>query len=200
MAATTFSLYDQQGGRKYLTSEERKRFFEAIDKSLDKPEDRLKRTFVLALYHSGCRISEALQLTHDRVDYQGRGLIFETLKRRKQSFRLVPVDPGFLTKLDDVHQVKDYQGTPKGTERLWPFGRTTGWKTIARVFEGANITGAAASPKGLRHSYAIEHKLLKTPESNIAHWLGHVDTSMMSVYGRAVGEEEYQLASRLWER
>jgi integrase len=63
----------------------------------------------------------------------------------------------------------------------------------------AEIEGIQAAPKGLRHSFAIKHQLLKTPETMIAQWLGHVDTSMMAVYGRAVGLESRKIASKLWE-
>jgi integrase len=63
----------------------------------------------------------------------------------------------------------------------------------------AEISGVQATPKGLRHSFAIKHQLLKTPETMTAQWLGHADTSMMSVYGRAVGLESREIASKLWE-
>ena len=59
-ASTEWDLYDEHGNRKYLTPEEREAFFKAIPNALD----REKRTFALMLYYSGCRISEALAVTH----------------------------------------------------------------------------------------------------------------------------------------
>jgi integrase/recombinase XerD len=202
MNVADFDLFDQEGKRKYLNQDERTRFYNSIDVALSKPQDREKRTFVLLLYYSGCRIAEALAVRYQDVDYSGQGVIFKTLKRRKRVFRLVPLPQPFLVKLDDVHRVKDYQagkGEGKSTDLIWSFGNTTGWKAIKKVMATAGINGVQACPKGLRHSFAIKHQLLKTPESMTAQWLGHADTSMMAVYGRAVGAEDRELASKLWE-
>lgn len=197
-----FDLFDQDGNRKYLTQEERTRFYHSIDRALSKPTDREKRTFVLLLYYSGCRISEGLATTYKKIDYSAQGVVFETLKRRKKVHRLVPLPYPFLVKLDDVHRVKDFQSGKvegKATDRIWSFGRTTAWKAINQVMGEAGIEGVHACPKGLRHSFAIRHQLLKTPETMTANWLGHADTSMMAVYGRAVGLEAREIASKFWE-
>ncbi|MGK0316729.1 MAG: integrase/recombinase XerD, partial [Saprospiraceae bacterium] len=50
-------LYTKDGHRKYLTSEERALFKQACFNS-----NREHRSFALMLYHTGCRISEALNL------------------------------------------------------------------------------------------------------------------------------------------
>lgn len=202
MPKEDFDLFDQEGNRKYLTEEERSRFYSSIDQALGKPQDREKRTFVLLLYYTGCRISEGLATTYKKIDYSSQGVVFETLKRRKKTHRFVPLPQTFLTKLDDVHRVKDYQiGRAEGkvTDRIWSFGRTTAWKTITKVMATAGIEGVQATPKGLRHSFAIKHQGLRTPETMIAAWLGHADTSMMAVYGRAIGLESRDIASKFWE-
>jgi integrase/recombinase XerD len=202
MANEDFDLFDQEGNRKYLTQEERSRFYHSIDKALSKPQDREKRTFALLLYYSGCRISEGLATTYKKVDYSAQGIVFETLKRRKKVHRFVPLPESYLTKLDDVHRVKDYQtgrANGKAIDRVWSFGRTTAWKIITKVMVTSSIEGIQATPKGLRHSFAIRHQLLKTPETMIAAWLGHTDTSMMAIYGRAIGLESREIARRFWE-
>jgi len=202
MPKEEFDLFDQEGNRKYLTQDERSRFYNSIEVALGKPQDREKRTFVLLLYYTGCRISEGLATTYQKIDYSAQGVIFETLKRRRKVHRFVPLPHSFLTKLDDVHKVKDYQAdkkSGKAEELIWSFGRTTAWKTITKVMEVAGIKGIQGTPKGLRHSFAIKHQMLKTPETMIAAWLGHADTSMMAVYGRAIGLESRTIASKLWE-
>jgi integrase/recombinase XerD len=60
-----WDLYDGQGNRKYLISEEREKYFDAIPEVLN----REQRTFALMLYYTGCRISEALAVQHNRIDY-----------------------------------------------------------------------------------------------------------------------------------
>ena len=93
MANPDYDLFDAHGNRKYLTTDERRRFFAAIDRALPKPDDREKRTFALLLYYTGCRISEGLAVTHNKIDYGAGGVIFKTLKRRNRfigSYRCRP--------------------------------------------------------------------------------------------------------------
>jgi integrase len=203
VAKDDFELFDAEGNRKYLNLDERTRFLDNIDRALNRPQDREKRTFALLMFYTGCRISEARAVRFRDIDYSSKGVVFETLKRRKRVHRLVPLPYDFLVKLDDVHRVKDFQrgkGDGKVTDRIWTFGNTTGWKVIKKVMEVAGIEGVQACPKGLRHSFAIQHQMLKTPETVTAGWLGHADTSMMAVYGRVIGAENRELASRMWKQ
>lgn len=62
------SLYDAKGHRKYLTPAEREAFLKAADEA-----EREVRTFCHTLAYTGCRISEALALTADRVDLKAHG-------------------------------------------------------------------------------------------------------------------------------
>jgi integrase len=62
------TLHDQHGHRKYLTPAERDAFLKAADDA----EVREVRTFCATLAYTGCRISEALALTADRIDLKGR--------------------------------------------------------------------------------------------------------------------------------
>ena len=80
-------LFDQAGNRKYLTHDERKAFLKAADRA-----PREVRTFCHLLHFSGCRISEALALTYDRVDFTDGTVTFESLKKRRGGvYRSVPV-------------------------------------------------------------------------------------------------------------
>lgn len=201
MTPSDYDLFDAQGNRKYLTSAERELYFNHIDQALSKPGDREKRTFALLLYYTGCRISEGLAVTYANIDYGAGGVILKTLKRRKTVHRFVPLPASFLTKLDDVHRVKDYQnrGSPTRAEsRIWPFGRTTAWRVITSVMATARIEGVQATPKGLRHSFVIKHQEIGTPEHMIQKWAGWASRDMMEIYGRAIGNEEQDLASRFW--
>lgn len=201
MATLNYDLFDDQGNRKYLTTAERQLYVDHIDKALAKPEDREKRTFALLLYYTGCRISEGLAVTYNNIDYGAGGVIFKTLKRRRDVHRFVPLPSSFLVKLDDVHRVKDYQADrsqAKASEEVWPFGRTTAWRVITSVMAAAGIEGVQATPKGLRHSFVIKHQEVGTPEHMIQKWAGWASRDMMEVYGRAVGSEEQSLASKFW--
>ena len=69
------TLYDANGRRKYLTKDERAAFLKAAERA-----SREVRTFCGMLAYTGCRISEALQLTADRVDLAQGVIVFESLK------------------------------------------------------------------------------------------------------------------------
>lgn len=67
------SLYAADGARLYLTAGERAAFLKAAERT-----DREDRTLCMTLAYSGCRLSEALALTVDRVGLAGGLLVFET--------------------------------------------------------------------------------------------------------------------------
>ncbi len=57
------SIHGQDGGRKYLTGAEHARFLAAADQAR-----RDVRAFCHTLAWTGCRLSEALALTGERID------------------------------------------------------------------------------------------------------------------------------------
>src|ERR687892_1772833 len=84
------TLYDSHGHRKYLTPAERDAFLKAADET----EVREVRTFCATLAYTGCRISEALALTADRIDLKDGAIVIESAKKRKSGiYRPVPVPP-----------------------------------------------------------------------------------------------------------
>ena len=64
---TGMQIYDPQGHRLYLTGSERAAFRTAAEAA-----PREVRTYCWTLLYTGCRPSEALALTADRVDVQAR--------------------------------------------------------------------------------------------------------------------------------
>jgi integrase len=117
------SLYDAAGARKYLTAGERDAFLRAAEEG-----DREIRSLCMTLAYAGCRLSDALALTVDRVDLAAGTLIFETLKKRRTGiFRAVPVPPALLDSIDLVHGIREHQERRgKGRqELLWPWSRMT---------------------------------------------------------------------------
>jgi integrase len=88
-------LFDAEGRRLYLTEEERRAFVAAAARA-----PREVRTFCAVLHATGCRVSEALALTVERVDLSGRVVVFESLKKRRSGvYRAVPVPPELLDTL-----------------------------------------------------------------------------------------------------
>ena len=124
-------LFTSSGKRKYLTQEEQERFLQTAS-DLDRAE---VRTFCMTLAY-GCRISEALELTIDRVDLSAKIINIRTLKQREKIiYRDVPVPDYFIDALKLVHHIQKMQklkGGGKDTQ-LWGFRRVMAWKHISRV-------------------------------------------------------------------
>ena len=100
---TGMQLYDAQGHRLYLTGSEREAFRKAAEQA-----PREVRTYCHTLLHTGCRPSEALALTADRVDFQAQAITFESKKKRSPGiYRAVPVPGGLLEALDLVYGIRD---------------------------------------------------------------------------------------------
>ena len=185
-----WSLYDRQGHRKYLTEAERRAFAEAASRR--EPEIL---TFCLVLKDTGCRLSEALGVTADRIDLEAGVIVFRSLKKRRDDIhRAVPVSPALLTALVQVHGLRE--SGPK--EGLWPWHRMTAHRRIKEVMADAGIVGPHATAKGLRHGFAVAALERGVPINMLQKWLGHARLATTAIYGNAVGAEERKMAEKLW--
>ena len=189
-------LHDAQGRRKYLTDAERRAFLAAAGKA-----PRPVRTLCLVLTYTGCRITEALELTASRVDIEAGQIVFESLKKRRRGlYRAVPVPEAVIEALDLVHGLREAQKGRDGGRgvRVWEFSRTSAWRYVAAVLEEAGVRGPQASPKGLRHSFGVQAVGSGVPLNMVQKWLGHAQLSTTAIYADAVGAEEQSIMSRMW--
>ena len=190
-------LFDSKGNRKYLTQEERKVLLKAAACGAGE-----LRTLVGVLVYTGCRISEALELTADRIDLREGVIVFESLKKRKRGvYRAVPVPPKLLDELQLVHRIRETEAK-RGRGRknlLWAMSRATAWRRIKELLRQAGIgQGAAATPKGLRHGFGVAAVTAGIPLNLVQRWLGHAQLSTTAIYADAVGAEEKTIAARMW--
>lgn len=187
-ALSGMSLHTAQGRRKYLTPDERIRFLAAAS---GQPPETL--TLCLILAWTGCRISEALALTHADLDQQGGIVSLHCLKKRRSGIvRDVPVPDGIIAILDLVHDLQ------RSEQRLWSFGRSTAWQRIKTVMREAGVSASAASPKGLRHGFGVHALRSGVPLTLLQRWLGHASLSTTAIYADVLGAEEREIASRMW--
>jgi integrase len=181
-------MFDRQGNRKYLNGNERRAFLRVAAQE----PDALRQAFCLTLMHTGCRISEALNMTGDRLDLANRAIVFETLKQRKTGhFRAVPI-PDSLVEL--LRQVTPAQPLT----RVWAFSRPTAYRLVKDCMARAGIMGGMASPKGLRHGFAVACLAQKIPLTTVKKWLGHARLETTAIYLDVSGDEERELAKRMW--
>ena len=190
-------LHDPDGKRLYLTAEERRAFLAAAAKAA-----RPVRTLCGVLHTSGCRISEALALTPERVDLTGKAVVFESLKKRRRGvYRAVPAPPALLDMLDMVHGVRALQRRGGGAAKtlLWPWSRMTAYRRVQEVIVSAGIVaGPHACPKGLRHGFGVQAVSRGIALNMVQKWLGHAQLTTTAIYANAVGEEEQSIAAWMW--
>lgn len=212
--ADEMRLFDNDSNRLYVDSRERELFLEEA-KNLPEPKHRL---FCEVLHWTGCRISEAMELTPRRIEINARAIKFRTLKRREftrsgkkknPEYRLVPVPNELIENLDLAFGVRKAHRSQKGLDDLFwpnandpkkPMSRTTGWNIIKRVFEKLGIKGAHTTPKGFRHGYGVAMTLAGMDVYKIQQFLGHSSADTTQIYRQAIGYENHQYAMSYWEK
>ncbi|WP_309387888.1 tyrosine-type recombinase/integrase [Cerasicoccus frondis] len=177
-------MRDRRGRRKYLTGAERKAFLKTAQELTGQ-----RKALCELLYYTGCRISEALALDADGLDFGESTVVIHTLKQRDRiDFRDIPVPIDLLIEL---------KGLAEGS-RVFSISRPTAWRIVKRVMANAGIVGIHATPKGLRHGFAVAHGAAKTHPEVLQHWMGHAEEATTKIYLRIRGEEAYELAKAVW--
>jgi integrase/recombinase XerD len=182
-------VFDRRGNRKYLNKPERRKYRRAV--ANERNVESL--AFCLTLFYTGCRISEALNLTAERVDLTGKLLVFETLKRRRRGcYRAVPI-PDILVRL-----LRQLLMEINPSARVWNFSRATAYRLVKAYMAQAGVRGIQACPKGLRHGFAVACLAQQIPLPTVQKWLGHARMETTAIYLEVSGDEERALAKRLW--
>jgi integrase len=188
----SWTMYSLDGQRKYLTQSETRRFLEEARRS-----DLQTYAFCTLIAVTGCRISEALALTVDSLDFDSKIIVFECLKkRRRHVFRSIPVPNDILKTLRSLIRAQRL----RSGERLWTWSRMTGYRRIRDIMENIGVDGPQASPKGLRHGFGVSAIQAGVPLNMVQRWLGHADMKTTAIYTSAIGPEERDIASRMWGR
>ena len=190
-------LYDTQGNRLYLNAEERTAFLTAA--ALQPPHICL---FAETLHYTGCRISEALEITPARVDLSEQRIALRSLKKRRSDvFRSVPVPKNYIDRLELTFGIRQAQKRRNAkNEPLWTWTRQHGWRIIKQIMIAADIPDAPhRTPKGLRHAYGINAISNNVPLNVLQKWLGHAQLTTTAIYANAAGKEEADLAAKMWQ-
>ena len=179
-------LHDGAGRRLYLSPAERRRF---LSVARAQPAPVCALCFCLA--HTGCRISEALALSPENLDAEGGVLVIRSLKKRRAGhIRELPIPAELGSML---------AGIADGHRRFWPISRATAWRRVKEVMAAAGVVGPQASPKGLRHGFAVHAVLHQVPPGILQKWMGHADLATTAIYTQLCGAEERRVAERMWD-
>ncbi|WP_456827017.1 tyrosine-type recombinase/integrase [Bradyrhizobium sp. USDA 4518] len=84
--------------------------------------------------------------------------------------------------------------------QLWSWSRTTAWRYVKAVMRSAGLSGTAAAPKGLRHSFRVTAFQANVPPHLVQRWLGHASLEATAIYADVGGREERGFAARMLRR
>lgn len=174
--AKTYPLYSPEGQRRYLTVPERDKL---LDAAYDSPPNH--RTLCLVLAHTGCQLTEALNLTAAHIDLPA-GAIF--LGTKNVNWRGIPVPCEHLHTIDVIHGIKRAQQGPikARSAKLWPIDRTGASRWINQIFKQAKLTGLAASMRGLRYGFAVQCVHDGVPLDTLQTWMGYTTKDMTNIF------------------
>lgn len=140
--------------------------------------------FVILLYQTGLRISEALSLTPAMIDrFEEKPILRIIGKGKKPRLVSCPMDlADRLTAYKNKKQVRTQS-------RIFPFNRTRGWQIIKVAARRAGFE-RRVFPHLLRHSDAIERLRQTGNPKALQHHLGHSSISMTMRYLSTLSQEE----------
>lgn len=189
--STPMRLYNDQSQRLYVNADERDRFLAVLGAETDEI-----RAFCLTLFYTGCRLSEARELRFSAIQAKSRLISFRSLKKRDQHhIREIPVPQELIDALDALPRDPS---RPIWTVNSKKVSRVTANRLVKKVMAKAEIHGAQARPKGLRHRYGIHADRSGIQLNMLKKWMGHSSIATTSIYATAVGREELELADRMW--
>lgn len=140
--------------------------------------------FILLLYQTGLRISEALSLTPSKISqFEGKPVLDILGKGRKP--RLVSCPESLAKKLFAYAHCKRLDSQ----DRFFSFNRIRGWQIIKQAAKKAGFE-KRIFPHLLRHSDAIERLRQTGNPKALQHHLGHSSISMVMRYLSTLSQEE----------
>lgn len=176
-------LYDRSNQRLYVNASERESFKKAAE---ERPAQI--RVFCLVLLYTGCRLSEAREITKASLQAGEQLLAIRSLKKRNQRhIREIPIPKHLVSQLLELPD-----------QDLWDIDRITAYRWIKAVMKRAHVVGPNACPKGLRHGYGV-HAIKQGIQLNMLQkWMGHTSIKTTAIYANAVGKEEMEIAAKMW--
>jgi len=114
---------------------------ELINSKLELIKNPQHQMLLRFLWMSGVRITEAVSLRKQDIDFQSYVMTCRWLKSRKYKFRNVPLHPH----LKPLLQL--YTSTLKAEDRVFPITRQRAWQLTKKYLDG--------HPHQLRHSFAV---------------------------------------------
>lgn len=161
----------------YFTKEEVERILRQVE-----GRDRL---FLSLLWQTGARVSEALALTVQDVDFYGKVLRVKTLKKQRPEWRTIPFNGHLAGPLGGYIA----QEGLRGTDRLFPITRQRAFQVVGEACHKAGLDRDRSHPHTFRHSFAVHCVLSGVPLPVLKKWLGHSSISRTMIYCQVLARD-----------
>jgi integrase len=159
------------------------------------PQSKDCADFVRFLAYSGCRKSEAMQVTWVDVDFERGEIRVRNAKQRRTSnhaeFRYVPIIPAMRELLQRLR----CQNPHEPTDRVCVVGECE--KSLTRACKAIGIS--RITHHDLRHLFATRCIEAGVDIPTVSRWLGHVDGGAlaMKTYGHLRREHSLSMAQKV---
>jgi site-specific recombinase XerD len=157
--------------------------------------DHYEKWFLCSfLWNTGMRISEALSVLYQDIDYLARTVRIVTLKRRGHE-RVIPIQPDFLleTKLFQQCQQEKRTSKKRNMRKMFHINRSTAHEHVKFACRLAGFSDGREHPHTFRHSFAINCLLHGVPITTLQRWLGHANITNTLIYTALTGREDQTL-------
>ncbi len=149
---------------------------------------------------TGARVSEVLSIAPAHCQVSECIIAFITLKRRRYAIREVPVPRSLMQDLEVEFGLREAQRDPTRANRpIWRLHRASVYRLVHDIMLRAGVSGAPASPRGLRHGFGVNTLQSGVPITLVQRWMGHARLSTTAIYLEVSGPEERFFATRFWD-
>ncbi|WP_371364894.1 Tyrosine recombinase XerD [Sporomusa rhizae] len=148
---------------------------------------------VFFLSRTGCRITEAINITVASIDFSSRTLRARILKRRDIYERAIPLTGEVIGVIAEYIASIGLQRHDK----LFSFTRKTAYIKVQKACRKAGFDDKRCHPHTLRHTFAVNAILNGVPIPVLQSWLGHRDIYNTLVYTQVLATDSRQFAEYL---
>jgi integrase/recombinase XerD len=171
-----YSLKDEE----LLTEDDYKRLVAAVEKAGD---IRAKALFD-AMYYSGMRISEALQLRVDHVEKASK--VIEDIKGKGSKYRDIYMSAKLIKSLREYLEVRN-QPFSSTTKTLFvgergPLTRQTAHHLMKKYAKASGVEETKAHVHNLRHLFGLRLAAQGVAIQDIAKYMGHTSIEVTKIY------------------
>lgn len=157
-----------------------------INQKIELVNNHQHKMLLIFLWYSGVRITEAVSLRKQDIDFEHYVMRVRWLKSRKYNHRIVPIHPELKSLLHLFVAVL------KAEDRIFPITRQRAWQLTRKYLNG--------HPHQLRHSFAVNWLRCDGKVEELHRILGHskIQTTMeyLKIVPNDLGKELMKISFR----